>query len=272
MKICWDNLEKFHLTKNGFFRKAGHSYIERDSCKECGSPYLMDRFQKTEYCSPSCGQKHRKISNITREKLSEASRGRKMTKEQCEAHGKRMSKGDVVKKNLPLYDTQRHQLEGVDEIRRCPTNPKLLEVKCALCNEWFIPKRTACEKRRQFIKGNIDRESLFYCSDYCKSLCPVFHKKKYPAGHNPRKHRNQKQFTEAEIRIWREEVLKRANYKCEYCGKEATIAHHIQPKKLEPSFALDPENGLACCEKCHYKYGHSDSDCTTIHLANITCI
>lgn len=271
MKICWDNLEGFYLTRNGFLRKNSHSYIGMDACKECGSPYLMGRFQKTDYCSFSCAQRHRKISLITRKKLSESSRGRKKSKEQCEALGKRMSKGDVVKKNLPLYDTHKYQLEGVDEIRRCPTNTQLLEVKCALCNGWFIPKRTACERRRQFIKGNIDRESLFYCSDHCKSLCPVFHKKKYPSGYNPRKHRNQKQFTESELRIWREEVLKRADYKCEYCGEKATIAHHIQPKKLEPFFALDPYNGIACCEGCHYKHGHGENDCSTGYLASITC-
>lgn len=272
MKICWDNLEKFHLTKNGFLRKGGHSYIEVETCKRCGDSYLMHRIYPTEYCSPSCAQTGRKTSVETRQKLSEASCGRKMTKEQCEEHGRRMSKGGVVKKNLPLYDTHAHQLEPFDEVRSTiKSGVKLLEVKCALCNKWFIPKRTECERREQFIKGNIDRESLFYCSDYCKSLCPVFHKKKYPAGHNPRKHRNQKQFTEAELKIWREEVLKNADYKCEYCGKKATIAHHTRPKKLEPFFALDPYYGVACCEVCHYKYGHQ-GECSTGHLANIICV
>ena len=273
MKICWDNLEKFHLTKNGFLRKGGHSYIEVEACKRCRESYLMHRLYPTKYCSPSCAQKGRKTSIETRQKLSEASRGRKKTKEQCEALGKRMSKGGVVKKNLPLYDTHAHQLVPFEEVRSVIIDGiKLLEVKCALCKEWFVPERTACERRGQFLKGNIDRESLFYCSEQCKSLCPVFHKKKYPAGYNPRKHRNHKQFTEAELRIWREEVLKRANYKCEYCGEKATIAHHIQSKKLKPFFALDPENGLACCEKCHYKYGHRDKECTTIYLANVDCI
>jgi hypothetical protein len=272
MKICWDNLEKFHLTHNGFLRKGRHSYIEMDACKECGHPYLMLKFQKTEFCSSSCAQKHRKISIITRKKLSKALLGYKRTKKECEAISKRMSKGGVVKKNLPLHNTYAHQLEGIEEVRHCPKDVKLLEVKCAYCNEWFVPKRTRCEQRCQFIKGNVDRENLFYCSEECKALCPVFHKKRYSAGHNPRKHRNNQQFTENELRIWREEVLKRANYKCEYCGKEAIIAHHSRPKKLEPFFALDPHYGIACCEGCHYKYGHRDSECTTGYLANTVCV
>ena len=272
MKICWDSLENLHLTRNGFLRKGGHSYIEVDSCKRCGNAYLMHRVYHTEFCSPSCAQKHRKTSIITRKKLSEALLGHKRTKRECELISKRMSKGGVVKKNLPLYDTYAYQLEGIEEVRCCPNNIKLLEVKCAYCNEWFVPKRTICEQRCQFIKGNTDRENLFYCSENCKTLCPVFHKKIYPAGYNPRKYRNDQTFTENELRIWREEVLKRADYKCEYCGEKATIAHHSRPKKLEPFFALDPDYGIACCESCHYKHGHKDSSCTTGYLANINCV
>jgi len=60
---------------------------------------------------------------------------------------------------------------------------------------------------------------------------------------------------------------------CEYgCGKEATDVHHIRPQKLEPFFSLDPDYGLACCEECHYKYGHkTGSECSTGNLAQIAC-
>lgn len=70
--------------------------------------------------------------------------------------------------------------------------------------------------------------------------------------------------------MWSKEVLARADNICEYCGEIATDAHHIQPKKLEPFYALDPDNGIACCEECHYKYGHSGS-CSTGALANTMC-
>lgn len=269
MKICWDNLEGFYLTRNGFLRKGNHSYIEMDACKECGEPYLMHRFYKTEYCSPSCSRKHRKVSLVTRKKLSIAGMGRKKSKEECLAISKRMSKGGVVAKNLPLYDTYAKQLIPIEETRHFARDEKLLEVKCTLCNKWFVPKRTECERRSKFLKGNTDRESRFYCSNECKMLCSVFHKKKYPRGFNPRKSRNSV-ITEAQLRIWREEVLKRANYVCEYCGEKATIAHHTRPKKLEPFFALDPDYGLACCEKCHYKYAHQ-GDCSTGYLAHVPC-
>ena len=98
----------------------------------------------------------------------------------------------------------------------------------------------------------------------------VFNKRKYPNGSNPRKYTNNKLFTENELRIWSNAVLIRADYKCEYCEGLATSAHHVRPKKLEPFEALDPDNGIACCNTCHYKYGHKD-ECSTINIANKIC-
>ena len=36
-------------------------------------------------------------------------------------------------------------------------------------------------------------------------------------------------------------------------------------------FSLDPDFGLACCKKCHYKYGHRD-ECSPIQLAQMICL
>jgi len=183
-------------------------------------------------------------------------------------HGGGNYKGNVVKHNLPLYDTYSHQLIPVEEVRRCSYRSDLLEVRCVKCGVWFVPKRNLCENRAQFIKGHTDRESRFYCSVSCKFSCSLYHKKKHP-DLVKRKRRNQ--FSESQLRVWSAEVLKRAKYMCEYCGKEATVAHHIKPKKLEPFFALDPDFGIACCKECHIKYGHSNSECKYIYLANKNC-
>ena len=78
-------------------------------------------------------------------------------------------------------------------------------------------------------------------------------------------------YTPQELSIWSKEVLKRAKNKCEICGKKAEHAHHIEPKKLVPGLALDPENGLALCKNCHYKYGHVD-ECSTGNLAATKCL
>jgi len=44
---------------------------------------------------------------------------------------------------------------------------------------------------------------------------------------------------------------------CERCG--------------DPFFALDPDYGIACCEKCHYKYGHTD-ECNSAVISNKLCV
>lgn len=54
---------------------------------------------------------------------------------------------------------------------------------------------------------------------------------------------------------WREAVLKRDNYTCRLCGateeKDKLVAHHIFERKLFPSKALDINNGITLCLKCH---------------------
>lgn len=107
----------------------------------------------------------------------------------------------------------------------------------------------------------------FYCSDGCKNACSIFGK------HSSIKvSTNSKCCNTTDSVVWASEVLKRANYECEYCGEKATDAHHIKPKKLEPFFALDPDYGIACCEKCHYKYGHGDRDCSFGTLRYKQCL
>jgi 5-methylcytosine-specific restriction endonuclease McrA len=214
------------------------------------------------------------MKDITvRSKLSSSNKGRIKSKEECRkiSIGKSKSKGGVCKKDIPLYDTFSNNLSLVEDTNFIINieGMKVLQVKCSYCNKWFIPTQSQCENRVQFIRGHTDRESRFYCSDMCKALCPVFFKRKWPTGYNPRKHRNK--INESDLRVWSKEVLKRADYVCEYCENPATEAHHIQPKKLEPFFALDPDNGIACCEKCHYKYGHKN-ECSFVFLASIECV
>jgi len=131
-------------------------------------------------------------------------------------------------------------------------------------NGWFTPTYSQLYERiRNIEKHNIDN-AYFYCCDKCKQECPLFNLK-----FDPFKLEKQ-HYTQEEYNIWRNEVLKRAEYKCEYCGNRATHAHHSRPQKLEPFFSLDPDFGISCCEKCHYKYGHKD-ECSTGQLANIIC-
>lgn len=58
----------------------------------------------------------------------------------------------------------------------------------------------------------------------------------------------------SKYRRWRQAVLFRDGYKCTRCGAETNLeVHHIYPVKLFPEMAIDIENGITLCKKCHYE-------------------
>lgn len=257
MKICWDNLEGIKLTVNGVFLKNNRdSYIYVDSCKRCGDPYLTLKHRPSDYCCKSCSYTGRKYSKKAKRNMSKAKKGDK-------SH---FWKGGVTMKRLPLYDTYAHRLWCDEVDYEYVDGLKILKVGCVNCNKMFVPKLNNLIHRVRYLEGKEVCESRFYCSDECKVICPIFGQHKYPKGH-----KSDFEYTEEEYLIWRKEVMSRANYKCEYCGKRAVDAHHIRPKALEPFFALDPDYGLACCEECHYNYAHRD-DCNTALISNVICL
>lgn len=54
MKICWDNLEGVHLSRNGVFIKGSQSYIEKEKCSECGESYLTRKSKQSKFCGSFC--------------------------------------------------------------------------------------------------------------------------------------------------------------------------------------------------------------------------
>ncbi len=119
----------------------------------------------------------------------------------------------------------------------------------------------------------------FYCSQNCKDSCPLY-RKSSAALHNLITENLEKPYTQAEYSTWHEEVLHRQRIEnnitynfCEYCESSENLhVHHEVPVKLEPGYALDPNNGIIVCEKCHYKICHKKgTDCSTGKLANKIC-
>ena len=49
----------------------------------------------------------------------------------------------------------------------------------------------------------------------------------------------------------RTRALKRAEYKCEFCGSIATMIHHVVYLKKENSEMENINHLVACCKKCH---------------------
>lgn len=280
MIICWDNLEGIKLTKNGVFLKNGRSsFVYRNACKNCNEPYLTVKHAPSDFCSKSCSHKGNKPwlgkthSQKTKTKMSKSA----IKRSQDEEYSLKLSlaqtgsknhnwRGGVSKKNVPLFDTYKESLWPEEVKFSIVEQLKLLNVKCTRCSKWFVPTTDEVQRRLKHLNNIITAEGRFYCSTECKHSCSIYGQIKYPKNFTAEE---DKVYTKAELNVWAKEVLKRHN-SCEFCGATATIAHHIKPKKLYPHEALDVDNGIACCEKCHFTYGHQD-ECSTGNLSHKIC-
>jgi hypothetical protein len=57
--------------------------------------------------------------------------------------------------------------------------------------------------------------------------------------------------------LWADKVKKRADYKCEKCGKlEGLHAHHIYSRRHFP-IRWHTENGICLCRGCHFYWAHA---------------
>jgi hypothetical protein len=163
----------------------------------------------------------------------------------------------------------------IEKMRYNPDKPgeKEIQVHCKNHNcpnskeqgGWFTPDhREISERIRQLERNDGTEGSYFYCSDRCKQECPLYRTR----GTNSFQ---ESPYTQGEINLWKQQVLEQDNRQCQKCGiKEDLHCHHIIPVKIEPMFALDPDNGIVLCKKCHYKYGHKDK-CSTGRLSNRKC-
>lgn len=108
-------------------------------------------------------------------------------------------------------------------------------------------------------------ENNFYCSDECKKSCSVFMRRTDSLNKTDL-------YNSEEYKCFRDYVLERDNYECQYCGEKAEHVHHERPQKTEPFFALDPDLAWSVCKICHYKKGHkTGSDCSTGNLSKRIC-
>jgi hypothetical protein len=211
----------------------------------------------------------------TKRKISESNRGDKgywYGKHFSEETKKKMSKsrkglccgnkhpswkGGIKEKQIPLYDTYAPQIDWCEEVRRSPKDQSVLEVKCAYCGRWFISSTTVINRRIQALKGQMEGECRFYCSEYCKKACPLYNKSPQTlmkedavrAGRFGWLELNR----EAQPEL-RQMVLARDDYTCQKCGLNGPLhCHHILPAATNPIESADVDNCITLCEECHKK-------------------
>ena len=245
----------------------------------------------------SKGDKHhyfgKKRSEETKKKISKSNKGKcsgrvpwNKGKTYEELYGKEKAKelkrnhSDFLKGGIPWnkltidYIKQYHPLfSKIEEMRYNPEVEGEIQVHCKNHNcpnskekgGWFTPSKIQIQERMRQIESEYGQGgSYFYCCDECKNECPLFNLKTDPFKDIS------KPYTQEEYQQFREHVLKRDNYICQYCGKLAEHVHHIKPQKLEPFHALDPDYAISVCKDCHYRYGHKD-ECSTGNLSKYNC-
>jgi len=259
-----NNIAK-HQLKNGKWCCS----ISYNSCSNSKNKNSQSQIGKQSgRNNPMYGKKHteetkRKISRKavgkltsekTKRKISESLKGKNNPQYGRRGNKSINWKGGYASNNIPMYDTYASQIEWCESVRRSQSDKNILEVKCAYCGKWFIPKRTGISSRINFLNNNYFGESRLYCSDSCKSECPVFNQIKWP--------KDFKISTSREVQPeLRQLVLKRDNYKCVKCGSEKSLhCHHIEGIQWEPLESADIDICLTLCKSCHKKV-HKKEGC-----------
>jgi len=266
------------LCEYGCGQRAKYQFKNGKWC--CSNHWLRCPEQKKRYKGKNNPFYHKTHTKEVKKRLRKASSGKNNPwygKKRLE-HSKRM-KGNIPGNKLTINQINNRYpfFSQIEEMRYNPDKPgeKEIQVHCKnhLCPNskekggWFTPTKIQFYERiRQLEKDYGSGGCYFYCSDRCKTQCPLFNLKSDPLKETD------KPFTQEEYEIFREFILKRDNYKCQYCEKKATEVHHERPQKLEPFFALDPDLAWSVCKKCHYKYGHkTGTECSTGKLAKLNC-
>lgn len=159
MKLCYEKLDQMKLSRNGYFiyrHKKGCSYIYKEACKYCGEPYLTSTQYTSNFCSTGCKRKY-KPSEIELKEIALESKNKTI---KSKRYFELRDKGQIH----PLYERYKI-LAPYYEIRRSPEDRDYLEVKCAYCNEWFIPKLNVVIQIKSFVIGHESKKvhSTFYC-------------------------------------------------------------------------------------------------------------
>lgn len=155
MRICWDNIEGFYLTKNGNLRKSTTVYIEKDMCQKCGLPYLTPKHNQSVFCSVSCQR-------------SEARKGNRnpMFGKKRPKHSKRM-RGE----NNPFYGKvhSNETLKKQSYVKKGKNNPMF--GRCGKESPNYGKKHSKNQRKKQsersIGKNNPNWKGGISCEPYC---------------------------------------------------------------------------------------------------------
>jgi len=301
MKICWDNLENLIYTKNGNFRdvKLHKTFFYIESCSNCGEPFLGKKGSK--YCCYSCSMVNRwndksstmnsddfknKISNSVKElwkndcsykknvvkgikerwKDKDSSYNsdeyRRLLSEKRKGSNNGSYNGGYFKNGKAYYDTYAPQISWCEEVRRDPSDPNILNVRCKYCGKWYAPSPECVNNRIGSLNGYQTADNHFYCSYGCKKACPIFGKSAETLMKEDAIRAGRMEWLELNREVQpelRRVVMERDGYQCTKCGStEELHCHHILPVATDPLVSADIDNCIILCKSCHMEVHRKD--------------
>lgn len=136
----------------------------------------------------------------------------------------------------------------------------LVTVECKMCGKRFNPTTRQVSTRLKAFRGVTPGEANFYCSEDCKSACPIY--KHQPKHVDPRISFSKRRKNKA--RSCKHQGLKQLqcdekgyNY-CERCGDIIDVElHHTLPVAEFAEEAISSASHILLCAGCHTDLHHS---------------
>lgn len=226
--------------------KRGHRdlrYVSSGECRECRRLWKQEHREKINK-EQNLKRLKQRLAPIQKERRKELrSRNMSAVRRYNKDHGTKFVPFVLHVPWIPLSDEATIGDHGE------------LLVRCYKCGEQFPPNRNDVYHRRAVFLGTAPGEGNFYCSDTCKTSCPVFGK----VGFNfRRKKRKPKQRVAYRARSCNNKTLKQlqcdeaGHNHCERCGDIIDVElHHTLPVAKFGPEAISPSGHILLCKRCH---------------------
>jgi phage host-nuclease inhibitor protein Gam len=159
-----------------------------------------------------------------------------------------IAKSGKIKRNSKANFTTYEFNLTVDEKAKLSEDGISLEVVCKYCGKYFIPTIKAVQHRLGALSGTDRGDNFLYCSEGCKTACPIYGQVKYPKGF--------KKASSREVNpLVRQMCFERDNWECQICGETQEDTplhcHHIEGYAQNPRLGNDVANTITLCKTCH---------------------
>ena len=207
------------------YKEFNRSKRETRGCHECGAEVTRSKGNFSgvnTFCSRECVNAWQSV-NFTGE--GHPFYGKKQSAEEVERNRQWQIKFGPKGKKHPRYSR--------------------VEVECDTCGELTL--------KTQYL---IDRGVYDYCSDECRHVGQrdAVSGTKNP-NYNPDltpEDRNRNRTSNLGYTRFKNEVLRRDNNTCSYCGSvENMVVHHLNSHHWDKENRVNPDNGRVLCRSCH---------------------